>query len=179
MIHVTESQDAEATHFNSQKTISECSSASTVPNTNTNTNTSTNINTKSTSNSSFENENSGLVPPTISTQNDSNPSTNIEGKVSTHVETAIKNTQSTVNRIISGKSKTEMDNCKTNCNIMAKSQINQKLKHHMVSKSDANATINRHNKIEHFGHKKVIQNHIKQPDRTTVENKIDNVQRIS
>lgn len=62
---------------------------------------------------------------------------------------------------------------------MAKSQINQKLKHHMVSKSDANATINRHNKIEHFGHKKVIQNHIKQPDRSTVENKIDNVQRIS
>ncbi|XP_071861221.1 uncharacterized protein isoform X2 [Bombus fervidus] len=177
-LHLGESQDAEATHFNSQKTISECSSASTVPNTNTNTNTSTNINTKS-SNSSFENENSGLVPPTISTQNDSNSSTNIEGKVSTHVETSIKNTQSTVNRIISGKSKTEMDNCKTNCNIMAKSQINQKLKHHMVSKSDANATINRHNKIEHFGHKKVIQNHIKQPDRSTVENKIDNVQRIS
>lgn len=175
-LHLGESQDAETTHFNNQKTISECSSASTVPNTNTNTNTNTNI--KSASNSSFENETSGLVPPIISTQNDSNPSTNIENKVSTHVETSMKNTQSTVNRIISGKIKTETDNCKTNCNIITKSQtINQKLKH-MVSKNDANTIINRHNKIEHIGHKKVIQNHVKQPDRST-ENKVDNTQRIS
>ncbi|XP_017762431.1 PREDICTED: uncharacterized protein LOC108552415 isoform X2 [Eufriesea mexicana] len=181
-LHLGESQDAEATHFNSQKTTSECSPANAVPNTNTNTNTSTNINTntKSTNNSSFENENSGLVPPTISTQNDSNSSTNVESKVSTHVETSLKITQTTVNRIISGKSKTETDNCKTNSNIVTKSQIiSQKLKHHMVSKNDANATINRHNKVEHFGHKKVIQNHIKQPDRSTTENKVENVQRIS
>ncbi|CAD1477627.1 unnamed protein product, partial [Heterotrigona itama] len=171
-LHLGESQDAEVTHFNSQKTISECSSASPVPNTN------TNINTKSTNNSPFENENSGLVPPTIP-QTDSNPSTNIENKVSTHVETAVKNTQSAVNRIISGKSKTETDNCKTNYNIIAKSQISQKLKHHMISKNDANATINRYNKVEHFGHKKVIQNHIKQPDRSMVETKVDNAQRIS
>ncbi|KAF3425033.1 hypothetical protein E2986_03089 [Frieseomelitta varia] len=173
-LHLGESQDAEVTHFNSQKTISECSSASAVPNTNTN----TNINTKSTNNSPFENENSGLVPSTIP-QTDSNPSTNIENKVSTHVESTVKNTQSVVNRIISGKSKTETDNCKTNCNIIAKSQISQKLKHHMISKNDANATINRHNKVEHFGHKKVIQNHIKQPDRSMVETKVDNAQRIS
>lgn len=174
-LHLGESQDAEVTHFNSQKTISECSSASAVPNTNTN----TNINTKSTNNSPFENENSGLVPSTIP-QTDSNPSTNIENKVSTHVESAVKNTQSAVNRIISGKTKTETDNCKTNCNIIAKSQISQKLKHHMISKNDTNAvTINRHNKVEHFGHKKVIQNHIKQPDRSMAETKVDNAQRIS
>ncbi|XP_017793211.1 PREDICTED: putative mediator of RNA polymerase II transcription subunit 26 [Habropoda laboriosa] len=172
---------AEATHFNSQKTIPECSSASAVPNTNTNTNTSmnTNTNTKSTSNSSFENESSGLVPSSMPAQNDTSLSTNVESKVSAHVETTVKNTQSSVNRIISGKNKTEMDSCKTNSNITAKTQtISQKLKNHMVLKSDANTAINRH-KIEHFSHKKVIQNHVKQADRPTAESKMENTQRIS
>ncbi|CAK9828125.1 Nuclear receptor coactivator 6 [Anthophora retusa] len=176
-LHLGKSQDAEATHFNSQKNIPECSSASAVPNTNTNT--SMNTNTKSTSNSSFENESCGLVPSSIPTQNDTSLSSNVESKVSAHVEPTVKNTQSSVNRIISGKSKTEMDSCKANSNIAVKTQtISQKLKNHMVSKSEGNTTINRH-KIEHFSHKKVIQNHVKQAERPTAESKIENTQRIS
>lgn len=113
-------------------------------------------------------------------QNDSNSSTSLEGKVSAHVETAVKNTQSPVNRIISGKNKTDTDNCKTNSSVATKSQtVGQKLKSHIVSKNDTNATINRHNRVEHFVHKRVIQNHVKQVDRIVVENKMDNIQRIS
>ncbi|XP_054004914.1 uncharacterized protein LOC128890456 isoform X3 [Hylaeus anthracinus] len=169
-LHLGESQDADATHFNSQKTVPECSSANTVPNTN----------TKPANKPSFENENPGLIPSSMPTQNDTNLSTNVESKVSVHVETAVKTAQSSVNRIISGKNKMESDNCKTNSSMATKSQnIGQKLKNHMVLKSDTHAAINRHNKIEHFGHKRVIQNHMKQVDRSAIENKVDNTQRIS
>ncbi|XP_012146297.1 uncharacterized protein LOC100875083 isoform X3 [Megachile rotundata] len=169
-LHLGESQDTETTHFSNQKTIPECSSTNVVSNTN----------TKSTGNSSFENENSGLVLSNMPAQNDSNSSTNLENKVSAHVETTVKNTQASVNRIISGKNKADIDNSKANSNITVKSQtINQKLKNHMVSKNDTNAALNRHNKVEHFSHKKVIQNHIKQVDRAIIENKVDNTQRIS
>lgn len=168
--YVAESQDAETTHFSNQKTIPECSSANTVPNTN----------TKTTTNSSFENENSGLALSNMPAQNDSSSPTNLENKVSTHVEATVKNAQASVNRIISGKNKADIDNPKANSNLTAKSQtISQKLKNHMVSKNDTNAALNRHNKVEHFVHKKVIQNHIKQVDRAIVENKVDNTQRIS
>ncbi|XP_078044880.1 uncharacterized protein LOC144474144 isoform X4 [Augochlora pura] len=170
-LHLGESQDAEATHFNSQKTIPECSSTNAVPNTN----------TKPVCNPTFENENPGLISSNVSAQSDSNSSANLESKVSAHVETAVKSAQSSVNRIISGKSKADVDSCKTNSAIAAKSQIiSQKLKNHMmVSKGETNATINRHNKVEHFGHKRVIQNHMKQVDRSPVETKVDNTQRIS
>ncbi|XP_076182175.1 uncharacterized protein LOC143154180 isoform X2 [Ptiloglossa arizonensis] len=168
-LHLGESQDAEATHFNSQKTIPECS-----------TNVVSNTNTKSANKLPFENENPGLIPSSMPTQNDSNSSTNLENKVSAHVETVVKTVQSSVNRIISGKNKMDTDNCKTNSSMATKSQsISQKLKNHMVSKTDTNAAINRHSKIEHFGHKRVIQNHMKQVDRSVVENKVDNTQRIS
>ncbi|XP_031847419.2 uncharacterized protein LOC116433451 isoform X1 [Nomia melanderi] len=169
-LHLGESQDAEAIHFNSQKTIPECSSANAVPNTN----------AKPASNATFENEKPGLISSNMPTQNDSNSSTNLESKVSAQVEAAVKSAQSSVNRIISGKTKADVDNCKPNSTVATKNQtISQKLKNHMVSKSDTNATINRHNKIEHFGHKRVIQNHMKQVDRSMVENKMDNTQRIS
>ncbi|XP_053972539.1 uncharacterized protein LOC128873171 isoform X3 [Hylaeus volcanicus] len=169
-LHLGESQDADATHFNSQKTVPECSSANTVPNTN----------TKPANKPSFENENPGLIPSSMPTQNDTNLSTNVESKVSVHVDTAVKSAQSSVNRIISGKNKMESDNCKTNSSMATKSKnIGQKLKNHMVLKSDTHAAINRHNKIEHFGHKRVIQNHMKQVDRSAIENKVDNTQRIS
>ncbi|XP_076664591.1 uncharacterized protein LOC143366967 isoform X3 [Andrena cerasifolii] len=169
-LHLGESQDAEATHFNSQKTIPECSSTNTIPNTD----------AKPTSNLSFENETPGLVASNMPAQNDSNSSTSLEGKVSAHVETAVKNAQPPVNRLISGKNKTDTDNCKTNSSIATKSQtVGQKLKSHIVSKNDTNATINRHNRVEHFVHKRVIQNHVKQVDRIVVENKVDNIQRIS
>ncbi|XP_076230883.1 uncharacterized protein LOC143177025 isoform X2 [Calliopsis andreniformis] len=168
-LHLGESQDTEVAHFNSQKIIPECSSATAG----------SNPNAKPVSNTPFENETSGLISSNTSAQGDSNTATRLENKASAHVETAVKNAQSPVNRIISGKSKTDTDSCKTNSSIAAKGQtISQKLKNHMVSKSDTNATINRHNKIEHFGHKRVIQNHIK-VDRAAVENKMDNTQRIS
>ncbi|XP_043263489.1 uncharacterized protein LOC122403813 isoform X2 [Colletes gigas] len=169
-LHLGESQDAEATHFSSQKTVPECSSANAV----------SNINTKPVNKPSFENENSGLIPSSMPTQNDSNLSTNLENKVSAHVETAVKTAQSSVNRIISGKSKTDTDTCKTNSSMVTKNQsIGQKLKNHMVLKSDTHAAINRHSKIDHFGHKRVIQNHMKQVDRSAAENKVDSTQRIS
>ncbi|KZC12186.1 Nuclear receptor coactivator 6 [Dufourea novaeangliae] len=169
-LHLEESQDAETTHFNSQKIMPECSTSNAVPNTN----------TKPTCTPAFENDNPGVVSSNMPAQSDSNSSANLESKVSAHVDTAVKSAQSSVNRLISGKNKTDADNCKTNSTITTKSQtISQKLKNHMVSKSDTNAAINRHNKIEHFSHKRVIQNHMKQVDRSTVENKIDNTQRIS
>lgn len=121
-----------------------------------------------------------MISSNTSVQSDSNLSTNLESKVPAHAESAVKIAQSPVNRVISGKSKPDTDNCKMNSSIATKGQtISQKLKNHMILKSDTNISINRHNKVEHFGHKRVIQNHVKQVDRTAVENKVDNTQRIS
>ncbi|XP_026674727.1 uncharacterized protein LOC108631503 isoform X2 [Ceratina calcarata] len=178
-LHLGESQDAETTHFNNQQIVTERSSASAVPNTNIS---GTTTNAKSTSNSSFENEGTGLVSSTIPAQKDSSLAGNVEASEPGHVEITVKTAQSPLNRIIAGKGKTETDNCKTNSSIVSKGQaINQKIKNHAVTKNDAVAAINRHKVQEHFAHKKVVQNHVKQSDRpaVTAENKVDSAQKIS
>ncbi|XP_036151298.1 serine-rich adhesin for platelets isoform X2 [Monomorium pharaonis] len=169
-LHLGESPNTEVTHFNSQKAASE-SSANTAPN------------IKANASLSFESD-SGLKSTNLSSvqQGDMrNPPSNPETKVPVHMETMTKNSQPPVARVLSVKSKSDMENYIAT----VKSQnMGQKLKNHIITKSEANSIINRHSKtVEQlsFSQKKTIQNHIKQVDKpTTMESKIDNAsQRIS
>lgn len=121
-------------------------------------------------------------------QSDSrNPPSNPENKIPVHTETAAKNSQPSINRILAVKSKSDIDSYKANSVAAVKSQtFGQKFKSQVrvIAKSDANSIMNRHNKtIENFGHKKSIQtNHIVKQvvDRPVVESKMENAsQRIS
>lgn len=114
------------------------------------------------------------------------PSSNPENKIPVHTETTAKNSQPLVNRVLTVKSKSDMDSYKANSIATVKSQtFGQKFKTQvrMIAKGDANSVMNRHNKImENFSHKKSIQtNHVaKQVDRPAVESKMENTsQRIS
>jgi len=106
---------------------------------------------------------------------------NPETKIPVHIEsTMTKNSQPPVARMLSVKSKSDMENYIAT----VKSQnMGQKLKNHMIAKSEVNSIINRHNKtVEQlsFSHKKTIQNHVKQIDKPAIESKIDSAsQRIS
>lgn len=172
--NVTESPNTEiTTHFNSQKTASEYS-------------VNTMLSIKANTSLAFDND-SGLKSTNL--QSDSrNLSNNPENKIPEnriHTEAVTKNSQPLVNRILSLKSKSDIDNYKLNSIASIKSQnIGQKLKNHVIAKSDTNSEIkilNRHTKaIEQFSNKKIIQNHIiKQIDRP-IESKMDSVsQRIS
>ncbi|KAL0129031.1 hypothetical protein PUN28_004022 [Cardiocondyla obscurior] len=166
-LHLGESPNTEVTHFNSQKASE--SSANTVPS------------IKANASLPFESD-SGLKSTNSSVQQGDtrNPSNNPETKIPVHVETTTKNSQPPMARILSVKSKSDMENYIAT----VKSQnISQKLKNHMIAKTEANSIINRHNKtVEqlNFTHKKIIQNHVKQVDKPVVENKLDNAsQRIS
>ncbi|XP_014469463.1 PREDICTED: uncharacterized protein LOC106741710 isoform X2 [Dinoponera quadriceps] len=172
-LHLGESPNTEITHFNSQKTTSDCPAASSIK--------------TNTSLSSFDGD-SGLKSANTSVQSDSrNPPGNPESKIPVHAETTAKNSQPSINRILTVKSKSDMDSYKINSTITAvKSQaFGQKFKSQvrMIAKSDVNSVMNRHSKtVENFGHKKIIQtNHVvKQLDRPMVESKIENAsQRIS
>ncbi|KAK2588789.1 hypothetical protein KPH14_001666 [Odynerus spinipes] len=167
-LHLGECPNTEATSQSSQKVTSESSSPNTISN------------TKNITNVPYESETQNLKTKNAIMQSDSNSSTNSEAKVPVHTDVASKCSQQPVNRITTVKSKPDIDNCKVNANIITKNQsIGQKLKNHVNTKSDTNAAINRH-KVEHFNNKKVTQNHvIKQSDRTVIENKLDNSQRIS
>ncbi|XP_067214697.1 serine-rich adhesin for platelets-like isoform X5 [Linepithema humile] len=167
-LHLGESPNTEVTHFNSQKAASECA-ASTVPNIKTN------------ASLPFESD-SGLKSTNPSMQQDDsrNPSNNPENKMPVHTETTTKNSQTALTRILTIKSKSDMESYIAT----VKSQsISQKLKNHMIVKSEANSVVNRLKTIEQlaFSHKKTIQNHVvKQIDRPTTEGKIDSApQRIS
>lgn len=133
---------------------------------------------------SFDSE-SGLKSTNSSIQSDRNSSNNPENKVPTNTDTTTKHFQPLINRILSVKSKSNMDNKANSIAAMKSQSFVQKIKNQarIIAKSDANSIMNRHNKtIEHFGHKKTIQaNHVvKQVDRPTMENKMDNAaQRIS
>ncbi|XP_011694202.1 PREDICTED: putative mediator of RNA polymerase II transcription subunit 26 isoform X2 [Wasmannia auropunctata] len=168
-LHLGESPNTEVTHFNSQKAAPE-SSANTVPS------------IKANASLSFESD-SGLKSTNSSVQQGDtrNPSNNPETKIPVHIETTTKNSQPSVARMLSVKSKSDMENYIAT----VKSQnMGQKLKNHMIIKSEANSVINRHNKtVEQlsFSHKKTIQNHVaKQVDKSVVESKMDSAsQRIS
>lgn len=131
---------------------------------------------------SFESD-SGLKSTNPSMQQDDsrNPPTNPENKIPVQTETTTKNSQAPVTRILTVKSKSDMESYIAT----VKSQsISQKLKNHMIVKSEANSVVvNRHKIIEQltFSQKKTIQNHVvKQIDRPTTEGKVDSApQRIS
>ncbi|XP_011062126.1 PREDICTED: bromodomain-containing protein DDB_G0270170-like isoform X8 [Acromyrmex echinatior] len=167
-LHLGESPNTEVTHFNNQKTAPE--SSATVPS------------IKANTNLSFESD-SGLKSTNSSMQQGDtrNPSNNSETKIPVHIETVTKNSQPPVARVLSVKSKSDMENYIAT----VKSQnMSQKLKNHMIAKSEINSIINRHNKtVEqlNFSHKKTVQNHVqKQVDKPTVESKMDSAsQRIS
>nr|XP_050863758.1 putative mediator of RNA polymerase II transcription subunit 26 isoform X2 [Vespula vulgaris] len=167
-LHLGECHNTEATNQSSQKVVSESSSPNVVSN------------AKNVTNVPYESETQNLKTKNAIMQNDSNASNNSEVKVSVLTDMATKCPQQTINRITTVKSKPDIDNCKVNANTLTKNQsLGQKLKNHMNTKNDTNATINRH-KVEHFNNKKITQNHIiKQADRTVIENKLDNSQRIS
>ncbi|XP_011645750.1 uncharacterized protein LOC105432581 isoform X2 [Pogonomyrmex barbatus] len=166
-LHLGESPNTEVTHFNNQKTASE-SSANAISS------------IKANASLPFESD-SGLKSTNSSVQqvDTRNPSNNPETKVPVHAETTTKNSQPPIARILSVKSKSDMENYITT---VKNQNIGQKLKNHMVVKSEANSIINRHKIVEqlNFSHKKTIQNHIKQIDKPTVESKVDSAsQRIS
>ncbi|XP_024876013.1 uncharacterized protein LOC112457301 isoform X1 [Temnothorax curvispinosus] len=164
-LHLGESPNTEVTHFNNQKASE--SSANTVPS------------IKANASLSFESD-SGLKSTNSSVQQGDTrkPSNNPETKIPVHVETTTKNSQPPMARMLSVKSKSDMENY-----IAVKREHCQKLKNHMIVKSEANSIINRHNKtVEQlsFSHKKIIQNHVKQVDKPAVESKMDSAsQRIS
>ncbi|XP_039315638.1 putative mediator of RNA polymerase II transcription subunit 26 isoform X3 [Solenopsis invicta] len=167
-LHLGESPNTEVTHFNSQKVASE-SSANTVPN------------IKANASLSFESD-SGLKSTNLSVQQGDTrtSSNNPETKIPVLIETTTKNSQPSVTRVLSVKNKSDMENYIAT----VKSQnMGQKLKNHMIAKSEANSVINRHSKtVEQlsFIHKKTIQNHVKQVDKPSMESKIDSAsQRIS